>query len=108
VALTILTRTEGDARICIPDGPIDTPGAEKVSEWVQEAFLSGAKILIFDLAKVPYVASSGLGAFLRAMKSFPGKVVFAAPQQYVRETFRINAFDRLATICKTTEEAMKP
>ena len=107
MALTILTRVEGDARICTPDGPVDTPGAEKVSEWVREAFLSGAKVLIFELAKVPYVASAGLGAFMRAMKSFPGKVVFVAPQQYVRDTFRINAFDRYATICQTTEEALK-
>jgi anti-anti-sigma factor len=107
VALTILTRTVGDARICTPDGPIDTPGAEKVTEWVKEAFLSGAKVLVFEMAKVPYVASAGLGAFMRAMKSFPGKVVFVALQTYVRETFRISAFDRLATICATTEDALK-
>jgi anti-anti-sigma factor len=97
----------GDARICTPDGPIDTPAAEQVSEWVREAFASSAKKLIFNLAKVPYVASAGLGAFMHAMKAFPGKVVFVAPQQYVRQTFRMNAFDRYATICETQEEALK-
>jgi anti-anti-sigma factor len=107
VALTIYTETVGDARVCIPDGPIDTPGAEKVSQWVREAFFSGAKILIFDLLKVTYVASAGLGAFMHAMKSFPGKVVFVAPQQYVQQTFRMNGLDRFATICQTHEEALR-
>jgi anti-anti-sigma factor len=107
VALTLVTQTEGDARICVPDGPIDTPGAEQVKEWVREAFVSGAKTLIFDLAKVAYVSSAGLGVFMHAMKSFPGKVIFAAPQNYVRQTFRINVFDRYATICNTREEALK-
>ena len=107
MALTITTETVGDARTCLLDGPIDTPGAEKVSEWVRHAFTSGAKTLIFDLAKVPYVASAGLGAFMHAMKSFPGKVIFAAPQRYVRQTFAMNAFDRHATVCATLEEALK-
>jgi anti-anti-sigma factor len=107
MALTILTETVGDARFCIPDGPIDTPGAEKVTEWVKQAFLSGAKKLVFDLAKVTFVASAGLSAFMHAMKSFPGKVIFLAPQQYVRQTFRLNAFDRYATICDTREDALK-
>jgi anti-anti-sigma factor len=105
--VTLLTETVGDARVCIPDGPIDTPGAEKVSEWVKQAFLSKAKKLVFDLTKVTFVASAGLGAFMNAMKSYPGKVVFLAPQQYVRQTFRINAFDRYATICETREDALK-
>jgi len=107
MALTILTQTVGDASICIPDGPIDTAGAEKVSEWVRHAFVSSAKTLVFDLTKVTYVASAGLGAFVHAMKSFPGKVVFVAPQPYVRQTFQMNAIDRYATICATREEALK-
>jgi anti-anti-sigma factor len=107
MALTITTETVGDARTCLLDGPIDTPGAEQVTAWVKEAFLSGAKKLIFNLAKVPYVASAGLGAFMHAMKSFPGKVVFVAPQNYVRQTFRINVFDRYAKICDTQEDALK-
>jgi anti-anti-sigma factor len=107
MALTILTETVGDACICVPDGPIDTPGAEKVTEWVRQAFLGGAKKLVFDLAKVGFVASAGLGAFMHAMKSFPGKVVFLAPQPYVRQTFRMNACDRHATICDTREDALK-
>ena len=107
MALSIHTRTEGDACICVLDGPIDSPAAEKVSAWVREAFLTGAKTLIFDLAKVQYVASAGLGVFMHAMKSFPGKVIFAAPLPYVRQTFKINAFDRHATISETLEDALR-
>jgi anti-anti-sigma factor len=107
MALTLQTETVGDACFCIPDGPIDTPGAELVKEWIKQAFRNEAKKLVFDLTKVAYVASAGLGAFMNAMKGFPGKVVFLAPQNYVRQTFRINAFDRYATICDTREDALK-
>jgi anti-anti-sigma factor len=107
MALTIITETVGDAYICIPNGPIDTLGAEKVSLWVRQAFVSGAKTLIFDLAKVTFVSSSTLGAFVHAMKAFPGKVVFVALQPYVLETFRMNALDQYANICETPEEALQ-
>jgi anti-anti-sigma factor len=107
MALTIRTETVGDACVCIADGPIDTPGAEQVKAWLEEAILSGVQKLIFDLARVPYVASAGLVAFMRAMKSFRGKVVFLAPQQHVRQTFRMNVFDRYAWICETREDALK-
>jgi len=32
------------------DGPIDTPGAEKMSEWIKLAFLNKAKKLVFELS----------------------------------------------------------
>ena len=50
MALALLTETVGDASICIPDGPIDTPGAEKMSEWIKLAFLNKAKKLVFELS----------------------------------------------------------
>jgi anti-anti-sigma factor len=105
--LSIATRTEGDAYVCALEGAIDSLTAAKLEGEAKGAFLSGAKRLIFDLSKVDYVASAGLRVFLMAMKSFPGKVVFAGLQPYVRETFRINALDKLATVCPTLAEALR-
>jgi anti-anti-sigma factor len=88
-------------------GDVDSLTAEKLEGEAKAAFLSGAKKLVFDLSGVGYVASAGLRVFLMAMKSFPGKVAFAALQPYVRETFRINALDKHATVCLTLAEALR-
>ncbi len=102
----LTSRTEGEADIFTFDGPLDTDAAQEIGPLVKKAFLSGAKKLIFDLAKVPYVSSMGLGVFVTAIQSFPGTVVFAALQPYVRQTFKLAAFDKIATLCKTVDEAL--
>ena len=105
--LAIATRREGDAYICTLDGAVDSLNAEKLEGEAKGAFASGAKRLIFDLTNVKYVASAGLGIFVKAMKSFPGKVVFVGLQSYVRQTFNMNGLDKLTTITATMEEALK-
>ena len=105
--LSIATRTEGDTYICTLEGGVDSLTAPKLDGEAKAAFLSGANKLVFDLSKVDYVASPGLRVFLMAMKSFPGKVAFAALKPYVRETFRINALDKLAAIHPTLADALK-
>jgi anti-anti-sigma factor len=105
--LSIATRREGDAYVCTMEGGVDSFTAVKLEGEAKAAFLSGAKKLIFDLTGVNYVASAGLRVFLMAMKSFPGKVVFAGLQPYVRETFRINALDKHATVCLNLADALK-
>jgi anti-anti-sigma factor len=107
VPYSLTTRIEGDTKILVFDGPIDTAAADEIGPRVKEAFVGGAKKLIFDLSKVPFVASRGLGVFVTTIQSFPGKVVFAAAQPYVNQTLRLSAFDKLATICKTVDEALK-
>lgn len=74
---------------------------------MKRAFLSEAKKLVFDLAKVPYVSSMGLGVFVTAIKTFPGTVVFAALQPYVRQTFKLAAFDKIATLVNSVDDALK-
>jgi len=107
MACQITGRTEGDASIWVFDGPLDTEASQEVNSLVKQAFLGGAKKLIFDLAKVPYVSSMGLGVFANVIKTFPGKVFFAAMQQYVRQTMKLAKFDTIATFAKTVEEALQ-
>ncbi len=104
---TITGRTEGDAYIYVFDGTLDTVAAREVAPLAKQSFLGGAKKLVFDLERVPFVASSGLGVFVTAIQSFPGKVVFAALQPYVRQTFKLARIDELATVCKTVDDALR-
>jgi anti-anti-sigma factor len=105
--LKITTHKQDTTLICVLEGAVDTESAPLVEDWVKQAFLAGAKKLVFDLALVPYVASAGLGAFVKAMKSFPGSVALAAPVPYVAQTLRLSALDRLGKICPTVEDALK-
>jgi anti-sigma B factor antagonist len=105
--LLITMRTEGDAHICIAEGAIDSYNADQLKGQAQTAIRGGARRLLFDLTKVEYVASAGLGAFLEAMKTFPGKVVFVGLQPYVRRTFQLSGFDRLAALCPTVADGLK-
>ena len=106
MACTLTTRTEGEAEVLMFDGAIDTMAAQQIAPRVKEAFLSGAKKLVFDLSQVSFVASQGLGMFVSAVQSFPGKVIFAAPQPYVRQTLKLAQFERIATLTKTVDEAL--
>jgi anti-anti-sigma factor len=103
----ITGRTEGDTFVWVFDGALDTEAANEIQPLVKQSFLGGAKKLVFDLEKVPFVSSMGLGVFATAIKTFPGKVVFAGLQQYVRQTFKLAKFDTIATIARSVDDAMK-
>jgi anti-anti-sigma factor len=105
--LSITTRTVDDAYVCTVDGAIDSFNADQLKGQAQTAFLGGSRRLVFDLTKVAYVASAGLGVFATAMKSFPGKVVFVGLQPYVQQTFRISGFDKLAALCPTVADGLR-
>jgi anti-anti-sigma factor len=106
MACAVTTRSEGETEVLEFDGAIDTVAAQQIAPRVKEAFLGGAKKLVFDLSRVSYVASQGLGMFVTAVQSFPGKVIFAAPQPYVRQTLKLAQFEKIATLTKTVDEAL--
>jgi anti-anti-sigma factor len=106
MACAVTTRSEGETEVLEFDGPIDTMTAQEIAPRVKEAFLNGAKKLVFDLSRVPFVASRGLGVFVSAVQSFPGKVIFAAAQPYVRQTLKLASFERIATLTNTVDEAL--
>src|SRR5580698_11487887 len=103
----ITGRTDGDTYIYTFVGMLDTEAARETAPLAQQSFLKGAKKLVFDLEGVPFVSSMGLGVFVNAIKSFPGKVVFAGLQPYVRQTLKLARFDLLASICNTVDDALE-
>lgn len=69
-----------------------SPGLEKQIDAAQAA---GAKVLVFDLAKLDYVSSAGLRVFLSAAKKFKvagGRASFVALPAPVREVFDLSGF----------------
>jgi anti-anti-sigma factor len=100
---TILVAAEliGDAYLMTFSGRIDELTARQIPGLAKDAFLMKAKKLLLDMSNVPFISSAGLGVLVGVVRSFPGSVCVIAPQQYVRETLRMNRIDTLVKTFKT-------
>ena len=80
-------------------GELDTAAAPEL-ESALDSVLPEAKSLLFDLAGLEYIASSGLRLILRSQKAMKGqgamKLVNVGPS--VREVFDITGFTDFLTI----------
>ena len=65
--MTISERSSGSVCILDVDGPITIgPGAEQLTDKVRSLLQQGQKQLLINLAGVPYMDSTGLGAMVHA------------------------------------------
>jgi anti-anti-sigma factor len=71
----IITKTERPIPIVILhlDGTLDGANYKKLIEKGQMLFVSGARDLILDLAKITFISSAGLGALHQVAMLFQGK-----------------------------------
>jgi anti-sigma B factor antagonist len=95
VDLTI--RKIGNVNILDLKGPLRTGDAERAfREQVKNLIDSGEKIVAVNLAAVPMVDSSGIGAFVRShkmLKEVGGKFTLFAPNKMVRQTMKMVRLD---------------
>jgi anti-anti-sigma factor len=64
----------------------------------------GKTRFVVDLAEVPFIDSTGLGALisgLKAARRVEGDLRLAAPSPHVRKLLRLTTLDRVFTILKT-------
>lgn len=93
--MEILETRHANATILALVGRLDgiaSPGLEK---QIDAALAAGAKVLVFDLARLDYVSSAGLRVFLSAAKKFKtagGRASFVALPSPVREVFELSGF----------------
>jgi anti-sigma B factor antagonist len=108
MALLIFTRTAGPAVVFELHGSLDSAGAEKLSPQVSKVIDEGHRLLIFDLGKLSFVNSTGLGVFLSAYRRLhgTGHVRFAALQDAVREVFNITALTARVELYATVVDAL--
>ncbi len=65
------------------------------------------RVLVFDLAKLEYISSSGLRVFLSIAKRIEAGrdgIAFVGLQDMVRSVFSVSGFDKLFRVCATEEE----
>ena len=84
-------------------------GDQKFREQVKNLMESGEMNLAVNLAAVPMVDSSGIGAFVRAYKMLRergGTLILFAPTKSVRQTLKIVGIDRVLPLYKDEASAL--
>jgi anti-sigma B factor antagonist len=80
----------------------------KIETAVEEALARGKKFLVFDLAGVTHMDSTGIGRFISSLNRVMqagGKLRMAAAQGMVREGFRITRLDTVFEFCDDVDSA---
>ncbi|MBI4467397.1 MAG: STAS domain-containing protein, partial [Acidobacteria bacterium] len=108
--MTINLRKTGKATILDLAGPLKMGEAvEAFREKVEELMESGTKNLAINLAGVPEMDSSGIGALVRAfsaIKQGGGKCKFFAPPKRVKQTLKMVRLDTVLDLAENEEAAL--
>jgi anti-sigma B factor antagonist len=91
-------------------GQIDMFNTISFQRKIGMAIEAGFVGLIFDLSRVHYISSTGIGSFtsfLRAVRPRNGDVVLVSPQPRVLEIFRLLGFSSFFRIAVSLEESVE-
>jgi len=106
----IKVRKAGKATILDLSGPLKMGEAvEAFREQVEELMGGGAKNIAINLAGVPEMDSSGIGALVRAfstLKQGGGKCKFFAPPKRVKQTLKMVRLDTVLDLAEDEQTAL--
>lgn len=90
------------------EGELDANNVSALAELFESGAAQGKNRFIFDLSRLEYIDSSGLGAFVKRLKAARlggGDLKIAAPAEDVKKVFELTRLDRVFDIRETIEEA---
>jgi len=85
------------------------PEGERIEAVLNDLLVDGRRRIIFDLAGVKRIDSTGIGRFIYSLNKVEetgGKMWMAGAQGYVRECFRVTRLDTIFQFCETVDEAL--
>jgi anti-anti-sigma factor len=92
---------EGDAKVVVIDGRLDTVTAPELERSIAPMLAEKSQTVIFECKGMEYVSSSGLRVVLSSYKSVVsagGKFVLRNLSKDVRSVFDLTGFSRILTI----------
>lgn len=95
--------------VLAPHGRLDVLSAEAFKARIRESVETGATRVVVDLADVPFVDSSGLGALIAGLRTatrFGGDVRLARPQPEVRDVLELTRLTRLFELFDSVDAAL--
>jgi anti-sigma B factor antagonist len=90
-------------------GRLDLLAATAMKRRLETLLAEGWTQLVVDLAEVPFIDSSGLGALIGALKAARiggGDLRIARPNEQVRYVLEVSTLDRVFALYATVEEAL--
>lgn len=107
--MELKTSEHGSVRVVHLEGRLDVHLSIEVEQAVDELISSGIKFMVFDLAKVEHLSSSGLRIFIAAMrrlKNEGGMLKLSSMSDSVKKIFRVVELYDLFDVHPTTEAAV--
>lgn len=83
--------------------------SQRIESQVRELLEAGQRKIVFDLAGVSHIDSTGIGRFIAALNATlraGGKLAIAAASGQVRESFRLTRLDTIFPLYDTVEAAL--
>jgi anti-anti-sigma factor len=105
----IVDSQPGGIGVVRPTGRLDLLTATVVRQSLAQAIAAGNHRLIVDLAEVPFIDSSGLGALISGLKAARlagGDLRIARLTDQARQLFVLTGLDRVLRPYPTVEEAL--
>jgi anti-anti-sigma factor len=105
--MEIRVRSEEDTTVLCLAGKLDLSGAGEVKNKVKELLGKKCRNLIFNLEKVDFINSSGLGtlvSILKDMRLSKGKIFLTNLSPYVKEIFEITQLHEIFDIYDTEQQ----
>ena len=106
----ILFKKTGQTLIVSLEGELDHHNAGNIREEIDRAFFgSDAKNLIFDLKKLKFMDSAGLGIIIGRYKNVlatGGKTFVSAPSGHTRRLLTLAGMNKIIPLCKNLDEAL--
>jgi len=91
------------------EGEIDLHVSPEVAESLRTVIAKKPKVVVIDLAKVPYFDSSGLAVLIEGMQNvqdYGGKFALANVQESVQHIFEIARLDQVFQIFPDVDTAL--
>lgn len=95
--------------VVYPSGDVDTSNSPFFQKKVAKVIEAGFTRLVFSLAGVGYISSTGIGAFiafLRTVKPLNGEIVLLEIHPKVFEVFQLLGFSQFFTVKESLNDAV--
>lgn len=106
--LEVHIQANGPSIIVTPSGDVDLSCSRELQSHLKRALEGKPKLLVVDLANVPYMDSSGVATLVEAMqiaRKQASKLVLCSLQDKVRSIFEIARLDRVFVIAPDLQAA---
>jgi stage II sporulation protein AA (anti-sigma F factor antagonist) len=108
--MEISSRIEGDIAILNLRGRLDLTSATELKNASKDIMNLGNRKLIFNMGRVDFINSSGLGtlvSILKDVRSANGRMKLSNLAPYVKEIFEITQLTNIFDICEDEKNACR-